>query len=61
MSRLTADLPTKPALHLRFVTYLGQKKVWSDTFDPQLKTFQEKWDSKAPSVGTLLAYLETMA
>ena len=25
------------------------------------KTFPEKWDSKAPSAGTLLAYLETMA
>ena len=25
------------------------------------KTFPENWDSKAPSVGTLLAYLETTA
>ena len=25
------------------------------------KTFTENWDSKAPSVGTLLAYLETTA
>ena len=25
------------------------------------KTFPENWDSKAPSVGTLLAYLVTMA
>jgi hypothetical protein len=25
------------------------------------KTFPENWDSKAPSVGTLLAYLETKA
>ena len=27
----------------------------------QSKTFPENWDSKAPSVGTLLAYLETTA
>ena len=27
----------------------------------QFKTFAENWDSKAPSVGTLLAYLETTA
>ena len=26
-----------------------------------IKTFPENWDSKAPSVGTLLAYLETTA
>ena len=26
-----------------------------------IKTFLENWDSKAPSVGTLLAYLETTA
>jgi hypothetical protein len=26
-----------------------------------IKTFPENWDSKAPSVGTLLAYLGTMA
>ena len=26
-----------------------------------LKTFTENWDSKAPSVGTFLAYLETTA
>ena len=25
------------------------------------KTFTENWDSKAPSVGTILAYLETTA
>ena len=28
---------------------------------PAPKTFTENWDSKAPSVGTLLAYLETTA
>ena len=27
----------------------------------KIKTFTENWDSKAPSVGTLLAYLETTA
>ena len=27
----------------------------------QAKTVAENWDSKAPSVGTLLAYLETTA
>ena len=26
-----------------------------------IKTFTENWDSKAPSVGTLLVYLETTA
>ena len=26
---------------------------------PVIKTFPENWDSKAPSVGTLLAYLKT--
>ena len=26
-----------------------------------VKTFPENWDSKAPSIGTLLAYLETTA
>ena len=30
-------------------------------FVQNIKTFQENWDSKAPSVGTLLAYLETTA
>ena len=25
------------------------------------KTFPENWDSKAPSIGTLLAYVETTA
>ena len=27
----------------------------------KIKTITENWDSKAPSVGTLLAYLETTA
>jgi hypothetical protein len=35
------------------IRYQNQNSIW-------LKTFPENWDSKAPSVGTLLAYLETM-
>ena len=34
------------------------KANWKDT---ESKTFPENWYSKAPSVGTLLAYLETTA
>ena len=33
----------------------------SDEYELSTKTFPENWDSKAPSVGTLLAYLETTA
>ena len=37
-------------------------KVMNQAFDDvETKTFTENWDSKAPSVGTLLAYLETTA
>ena len=38
-----------------------QKRIkWQQSMDlVQLKTFPENWDSKAPSVGTLFAYLET--
>ena len=33
----------------------------NQTFTLNFKTFQQNWDNKAPSVGTLLAYLETTA
>ena len=33
--------------------------VYSNKLNIAGKTFTENWDSKAPSVGTLLAYLET--
>ena len=33
---------------------------WNPICDhSKVKTFTENWDSKAPSVGTLLAYLQT--
>jgi hypothetical protein len=42
-------------LHHVFI-YLCAEKV-----EIVIKSFTENWDSKAPSVGTLLAYLETTA
>ena len=36
--------------------------VWLLLFSKRVhKTFPENWDSKAPSIGTLLAYVETTA
>ena len=37
------------------------KQKFNILYDVVIKTFTENWDSKVLSVGTLLAYLETMA
>ena len=53
--------------HNLFMVYTTQISLFQgclyDSINHKIlsKTFPENWDSKAPSVGTLLAYLETMA
>ena len=37
----------------------AQSLLWLN--DRKHKTFPENWDSKAPSIGTFLAYVETTA
>ena len=37
----------------------GREQAMHGKYDGITKTFPENWDSKAPSVGILLAYLET--
>ena len=52
-------------LYCQYLLYLGcitfAKKEKKEKLVLFFKTFPENWDSKAPSVGTLLAYLETTA
>ena len=48
------SLPFPDELALKLVTHVPGKVG-------HVKTFTENWNSKAPSVGTLLAYLETTA
>jgi hypothetical protein len=49
-------------LQKRYLIYCGKAQSYSVSFCLlSYKTFTENLDSKAPSVGTLLAYFETMA
>ena len=38
------------------VVQQGQKKAIMDSIQVRIKTFPENWDSKAPSVGSILAF-----
>ena len=41
--------------------YLKMRSGLDKGYMSRTKTVAENWDSKTPSVGTILAYLETMA
>ena len=57
---VVAKLYCQYLLYLEYITFAKKEKK-EKLLVLFFKTFPENWDSKAPSVGTLLAYLETTA
>jgi hypothetical protein len=44
-----------------FTVSIFREGFGQDHMVPRIKTVAKNWDSKAPSAGTILAYLETTA